>query len=429
MLYIVWGFPPSRGGGVYRALATANEAVRAGFRVTVLTAEEQVFRRYTGSDEGLLELLDPAVRVRRIPFRWPVREVPVTGDGSFRDTLRRVRRKAIALWGRVPFPETNYGHWRRPLTQAALTIHAEDPVDLVVATANPNVTFAAAHTLAQHAKIPSVLDHRDAWLLDVFSGATVKPSRSREARWERRMVSDATELWFVNEPIRDWHRQRYPQSAPKMHVVPNGWDGEAVGHVTPPRPPDHSPTFGYLGTISAKVPIAQLAQGWELAQRSLPDGSRLVLAGHAGYFSAPDPRVTSALDHAAALGIEIRGPVPKRAVSSFYDEIDILVLALGDGRYVTSGKVYEYIATGRPIVAVFSPTSAATAVLAGYPGAVQSVSTEPDDIADALADAVRAWRDTDATDLAERRLVAHRFRRDQVLAPALRRLRDALPDN
>ncbi len=426
MLYIVWGFPPSRGGGVYRALATANEAVRAGFRVTVLTAEAQAFRRYTGSDDSLLELLDPDVNVRRIPFRWPVREVPVTGDGSFRDTLRRLRRKAIALWGRLPFPETNYGHWLRPLTHAALAIHAEEPVDLVVATANPNVTFAAAHALSQSASIPSVLDHRDAWLLDVFSGATVKPSRSREARWERRMVTGATELWFVNEPIREWHQQRYPEAAAKMHVVLNGWDREAVGHVAPPRPADHPPTFGYLGTISAKVPVAQLAQGWELARAILPEGSRLVLAGHAGYFSDPDARVTSALEDAAARGIEIRGPVPKREVSSFYDEIDILVLALGDGRYVTSGKVYEYIATSRPIVAVFSPTSAATAVLAGYPGAVQSKSAEPQDIADALAAAVRTWRETGAGDLAERQRIAHRYRRDQVLAPALQRLRAAI---
>jgi glycosyltransferase involved in cell wall biosynthesis len=423
LLYIVWGFPPSRGGGVYRALATANEAVRAGFRVTVLTAEAEVFRRYTGSDEGLIDLLDPDVSVVRIPFSWPVREISVTGDGSLRDMLRRLRRKVVALQGRIPFPETNYGHWRRPLTRAALTIHRRDPIDLVLATANPNVTFAAAFALAQQASIPYVLDHRDAWLLDVFSGRILKSRVSREARWERRIVRDAAELWFVNEPIRDWHRARFPDASHRMHVVPNGWDEDAVGDVTPPAPPNHSPTFGYLGTISAKVPIPQLTEAWALARDELPEGARLVLAGHAGYFSSPDPRITSALDGATARGIEVRGPVPKREVASFYDTIDVLVLALGDGRYVTSGKVYEYIATGRPIVAVFSPSSAATAVLTGYPGAVQTTSTDPSDVRAALLDAVAVWRATTSHDLAARAEVAARYRRDRVLAPALERLR------
>ncbi len=43
VLYVAWGFPPSRGGGVYRALATANGFARAGFRVTVLTATRETF--------------------------------------------------------------------------------------------------------------------------------------------------------------------------------------------------------------------------------------------------------------------------------------------------------------------------------------------------------------------------------------------------
>lgn len=408
---------------MYRALATANQAVRAGFRVTVLTAEADVFRRYTGSDEGLIDLLDPAVSVVRIPFSWPVREIRVTGDGSFRDSLRRLRRKVVALQGRIPFPETNYGHWRRPLTRAALDIHHNDPVDLVLATANPNVTFAAAFTLAKRASIPYVLDHRDAWLLDVFSGRTLKSSASREARWERRIVRGAAELWFVNEPIRDWHRDRFPEASDRMHLVPNGWDKDAVGDVAPPAPADHPPTFGYLGTISAKVPIPQLAEAWAFARDELPPGARLVLAGHAGYFSSPDPRVTAALDGATSRGIEVRGPVPKLEVASFYGEIDVLVLALGDGRYVTSGKVYEYIATGRPIVAVFSPSSAASAVLTDYPGAVHTRSTDPRDVSDALLDAVAVWKATTHQDLLARAEVAARYRRDRVLAPALERLR------
>lgn len=53
VLYVAWGFPPSRGGGVYRALATVNAFVAEGFDVTVLTADRETFEKYTGVDASL----------------------------------------------------------------------------------------------------------------------------------------------------------------------------------------------------------------------------------------------------------------------------------------------------------------------------------------------------------------------------------------
>ena len=29
---------------------------------------------------------------------------------------------------------------------------------------------------------------------------------------------------FVNEALRGWHADRYPEAADRMMVVPNGWD-------------------------------------------------------------------------------------------------------------------------------------------------------------------------------------------------------------
>jgi hypothetical protein len=48
LLYVAWGFPPCRSGGVYRALATANAFARDGWDVTVLTVERELWERRTG---------------------------------------------------------------------------------------------------------------------------------------------------------------------------------------------------------------------------------------------------------------------------------------------------------------------------------------------------------------------------------------------
>ena len=70
LLYVAWGYPPCRGGGVYRALATANAFAQDGWDVTVLTGEREIFQRYTGADLTLEERRPP-VRVVRVPFAWP----------------------------------------------------------------------------------------------------------------------------------------------------------------------------------------------------------------------------------------------------------------------------------------------------------------------------------------------------------------------
>lgn len=174
VLYVAWGFPPARGGGVYRALATVNAFACRGFRVTVLTADRAALRRYTGLDTSLEARIDPRVRVRRVPFSWPARDSELRRWGVWRALFPRVWWRARKGLDLLAFPEYGYGPWRRPLESAAQQVHEHDPVDLVVASANPNVDFMAADVLARRG-VPYLLDYRDAWMLDVFGGGLLHP--------------------------------------------------------------------------------------------------------------------------------------------------------------------------------------------------------------------------------------------------------------
>lgn len=422
LLYLAWGFPPSRAGGVYRALATVNAFAAAGWRVTVLTAEREVFTRHTGTDLSLEERVHPDVAVRRIPFPWPAQSTDIRQFPLGRVLAPPLWTRARRLRDQVSFPEASYGTWRRPLSAAARRVHAERPVDLVVATANPHVTFAAAHDLNHAAGVPFVMDYRDAWRLDVFSGDLLAGDRSRIARWERRLVAEAAEIWFVNEPIRDWHADRYPAAAARMHVVANGWDPELLGSVPPPSPAGGRPLrFAYLGTVSPKVPLEPLLHGWRqaMADHRLPTGSTLTIGGHLGYFAVPQRGLAETLAAAQDAGVQFAGPVPKAEVGTFYGAADVLVLALGAGQYVTSGKVYEYVATGRPVVAVHDPANAAATVLADHPAVARVDEVTAPQVADALVEGARLAEGTSADrDRAIAELSA-RLRRDAQLAPRL----------
>src|SRR5690606_38996916 len=115
--------------------------------------------------------------------------------------------------------------------------------------------------------------------------------------------------------------------------------------------------FGYLGTISPAVPLDRLVEGWRLARErsELLTASTIELWGHLDHSGTPNETVSRIMASFEANDISYHGPVSKQDIGDVYSRFDALLLILGTGRYVTSGKVYEYAATGLPIVSVHDP--------------------------------------------------------------------------
>jgi glycosyltransferase involved in cell wall biosynthesis len=428
VLYVAWGFPPCRGGGVYRALATANGFAQQGFRVTVLTADRETFARFTGVDESLEALVDQRIEIVRAPFNWPILETDVRRWSPLRALAPKVWRKLRVRLDKVSFPEVGYGPWRKPLEDTATRIHRDNPVDLVVASANPNVDFTVADRLHKDHAVPYVMDYRDAWMLDVFDGGLLHEERSRVARLEQRLVSGAREVWFVNEPIRNWHQKRYPMAAERMHVVANGYDPEfAPVPRTSPRDPEQPLTFGYIGTVSAKVPLGEFAAGWQMARKS-PElaNAKAQIWGYLGFYSTPNPALLKLVDDHAEDGLEYAGPLAKALVREVYDSFDAALLILGKGLYVTSGKVFEYTASALPIVSVHDPKNAASDVLRDYPLWFPVADLHPESVAKALEAAAHAARTTPAEVREQCRLFSQQYARDLQLLPRILALASGL---
>ena len=429
LLFVVWGFPPCRGSGVYRALATANGFAENGWDVTVLTCEREVFFRYTGADPALEPLVDPRVKVVRIRFDWPALDPDVSHYSAVRALAPRVWAKARVRRDQIPFPERGYGPWRGLLEEAAERIHQERAVDLTVYTANPNVTATAAWHLHSRHGVPYVIDYRDAWSLNVFTGARIVKANSRAGRWERRLMESAREVWFVNEPLRAWHAEVYPSTADRMHVVSNGYDAEFAPAAAGAAPSGaEGLTFGYLGTVAGQVPLVPFVEGWRLARErsELMARSRAEFHGYLGHYQAPNPVMQSAIESAADVGVSYAGPVSKTRVREVYARFDVCLLVLGTGRYVTSGKVFEYLPTGLPVVSVHDPGNAASDVLREYPLWFPVAALTAEAIADALILAAEAAVAVTPDQREAAVAFAESFRRDKQLQPRVKALREGL---
>lgn len=410
---------------MYRALATANAFVDAGWRVTVLTAPRSTFEDLTGVDESGVAAIDPRVQVVRVPFDSSRAEADLSQWSAFRAASplawNGVRMARDLRW----FPEPHYGSWRPLIDAEALRIHAQDPVTLTIGTANPYVDLTPGWALWRRSGVPYVVDFRDTWHFDPYSGRTRGSRRSQG--WERRLVGSALETWFVNQPILEWHARRHPEVASRFHVVANGYDSSFLTGARPPRG-DRPLTLGYLGTVYGPMPLTETLEAWRLARTrsDVVAAAHLEFAGRLGHFSTPDPALLQLFESYRDDDVHYLGPVPKSDVADTYARFDALALILGKSRYVTSGKVFEYVGTGLPVVALHDPETASTSVLEGYPLAFAVPDLRVESMATTIITAMEAARSATPAAITAAARWAERFERGRQLEPRIAALTEAL---
>ncbi|WBB81626.1 glycosyltransferase [Micromonospora sp. WMMD882] len=441
ILYLSFYFPPSRASGVYRARATANHLAAKGWDVTVCAAPLSFLYDVIGSvDEDLARTVDPRIRVERPSLNQFVWEKDIRRYSGFRARMPLLAHRLYQFGQRRVFPE-HYESWGRAAVARALRLHARKRFDVVLATGNPFASFAAAWLFHKATNVPYVVDYRDSWTLDLFHDKPAFPDDHLAWKWEQRVLGRSAGAVFVNEALRRWHAERYPAVAGRMMVVPNGWDADlmspaGVGGVDP-TVASRPLRFGYLGTLTNSQPVEELAASW-IRARSHPElaDAELNIHGHLGFFKTGKKELMNRLGldldadgqvvddpTTGDLGIRYRGPVSKTEVAGVYEQNDVLVFLAGGGKYVTSGKIFEYMAAGKPIVSVHAPGIAAQDVLDGYPLWFNADSLETDAVAKSMVEAGQAARRLTAEQRAAAVRHADGFTRDTLLTALEDRLR------
>lgn len=428
LLYLAWGFPPAAKSCAYRMLATANSFVRAGWDVTVLTLSEDAWVREHGLDDSLLPLVDPAIEIVRLPLYRDDLDTDIRSYSRF----RAQRPKEWMKWHRrqdeKAFPELVFGRWHDELIAATRAVHERKPADLLLTSASPYTFFAPALDLFKQSQVPYVLDYRDAWAIDIINDKPAFPPNSRRGRFEAELMEHAHSAWFVNTPIRDAYAELYPARDLDFKVVRNGSDVAVGTNRIPLRhpEPDEGLTFGYLGTVTFPPKrTRELCEGWKLAaERSeLIARSSLVFRGHIGAGSARGVSAHSRIINAyAEHGVSYGGPVAKADTASVYSSWDALVLCLVGGRYVTSGKVYDYISTGLPVMSAHERDHAATEILDEYPLWVRNESLDPEDLAAAYIATADLVESASVEDREKARSYADRYERYAQIQPQVEQL-------
>ena len=406
LLLVTWYFPPANTIGAVRVGKFAKHLSRRGYD----------FRVLTGRDWGLPETLpleiDPAL-IRAARWRdlnalprpvLALRDFVKRRGGMVQGVLPRTssadktapssemvpRGTALIEWlsafyrDIVNFPDRQVA-WAPYAVAAARRLFRSWRPDLIYASVPPYTSLFVADYLSRRYGIPWVAEYRDRWCDDPY---VVMP---RWRAWlehalERRMMNRAAGIVTVSEPWAEIYRNKY---ARPTRAVYNGYDPEDLPERVP-QPKDGPVTILYAGAIYAgrRDPSPLFAAMAKLPQ--LKDDIRVEFLGTAPRDVLPLAELAGVRDQ-----VSVSPGVPFRQSILRQHEADVLLLLQWnhpDEQGNVPAKLFEYMATGRPILGL-GIEDGVPARLIGARGA-GLYANDPDRIAAQLAEWVREKRMT-----------------------------------
>lgn len=371
LLVVSYEHPPCPGIGGTRWLAMTRYLRELGYSVTVVASNAW------GDLPDDVDLDVVRVRDLRSPraLRFMVGRGKMRTEGD-RDLLERSSSRPLM---QVLVPETNVATWLPQATLAVRRLLSRRGYDCVVTSSPPESSHLIALLLGRD---------RPAWIADFRDGWTFEPyriafptsfQRRLDLHLERRVACSAEVAVGATRPIADDLSQRLGAFAAS---VPNGWDPALAPQPTRDALPlrDGWVTLVYTGTLTARGDPGPLIRALREVSAETT-GPRLRLL-HAGRLTTKERQL---IDESGAAGvIQHLGTLGRPEALALQRAADALVLLTSRSISEATGKLFEYLFSGRPIVALAENNEAARIVRETNTG----ITVPPDDVG-AIAAALR----------------------------------------
>lgn len=351
-LLITDSLPPMSTGGTFRPLSWLKYSTKNKWRVDAITREND-----DNNNEETSYLHD------QIPQSSTIIRVPESNNSI-----------SWKLFPRID------GTLTRAIDYFYCIKQALEPqsYNVIIATGPSFHCFVAGYFLSIVYRVPLILDFRDEWTLCPFDFVEKGKTNSF---FEKLCINHASIVFFTTNGHIKNYTNKYQKNSKKFHLLTNGWEPNDYHHteqalLSQTKKEDNQIKLYHVGTLGSWVDptfFLNTAQNLKCVNWSVD------FVGKIG----PSLFKKIKNDH-NNLSINFVGPVPKSDVQRYQSQSDILLLISNPGLedYIP-GKLYDYIAAGKPIL-VFGVKSESSRIVEMI-GAGHFVSNnDTDELASAL---------------------------------------------
>jgi glycosyltransferase involved in cell wall biosynthesis len=357
VLIITYYWPPSGGSGVQRWLKCVRYLRDFGWEPVVYTALDS---EYPVIDQTLEAQVPKGVEVIRRPIWEPYKLYKkFTGQkketrvvSGFLNANKPSFKRRVSMWirGNVFIPDARK-FWIKPSVAFLVDYLKDHPVDVIVSTGPPHSMHLIAMGVKRKTGLPWVADFRDPWTnIDFYQELMLSTWADRKHhRLEKAVVTLADRVVVVGNQMKEEFEKI---SGRQVDVVTNGYD-EADLQPQPKAARDKKFSLIHIGLLNQhRNHEAFWAACAELKQELPSFGTDLLvkLVGKADV-SAQE----SIARHGMEAQVEMIDYLPQAEAVQQQGRAQVLLLSINNtpnAKGVITGKIFEYLASGRPILCI-----------------------------------------------------------------------------
>ena len=374
VLIISYYWPPTGGSGVQRWVKFAKYLPAEGWQPVIYTPENPEQLAVDASLEAEVPTEAEIIR-RRIVEPYEMYKKLLRKSGHSKEAVEvnpvNAQNKSflqkVAMWIRGNFfrPDPRC-LWIRPSVRFLKKYLKEHPVDLIVSTGPPQSMHMIGRKLARETGLPWIADFRDPWT-KIFYFKHLSMTCATE-RWhhkmEKKVLDDATAVVAVS-PLVQQDFQAMTQTP--VELITNGFD-ECDFHQEPFKMAEGGPqqlfTITHTGLFAADGNPTVL---WEVLAEKCRTCEEFRKSLRINLIGKTDEQIIKAA-HDAGLGdnvYDLGYQHHARAVDE-QRKASLLILPLRkepEYKAVLPGKLFEYMASYRPILGIGQPDGAMSMIL------------------------------------------------------------------
>ena len=335
VLLIAYHYPPLGGPGVFRTLKFTKYLPTYNFQPYILTVKNPMYKL---KDPSLLKEIPPLTKTKRI--------------FSFEHRIFRSPRLLNLNLKWFFLPDEHIG-WLPFAVFYGSKIVIEENIDVLFSTSPSFTSLLIGCLLKNKTKKPLVVDFRDPWVTNSFIEYPTKLHRYIETKMEKYVLMQADYITVVSDLIKDDLIKRYPFVKSKIETITNGFDPDDFKNYyisKKPRKFRIAYTGSLYGHLTAKTFFHALK---DLISKNeeLEKNIEVIFVGNYG-------KETEELVRELKLekNVQLKGYLPHRKCINLLKNSDVLLLLItilgSKGKEILTGKIFEYIASKKPIIAI-----------------------------------------------------------------------------
>jgi len=357
LLLIAYFYPPLGGPGVQRPAKLVKYLHEFGVSTDVITVKDIVFH---STDNKLLKEDKAHQIIRTSSFDLMSILKKITKSKTNKAVYFKTPEKYKKIIRNI-FPIDDKIGWLPFVVKAGKRLMKSNNYDAIMATMGPYTSGVAAYKLAKANKLPLIVDYRDHWTLNPYITFFSKFHREYANKWEKKILQYASVITVVSKTMKNDLISEFGNKIEnKIEVIYNGWDADDFSNFVINK--NTKLSIKYIGNFYGHRSLNYFIDALELlyTQKKLPEDIVIEFTGNY-YAETIEYVANSKVSHLLKVNHQIEH---KEAIKSLMN-CDALLLFISSykGQGVLTGKLFEYLRSGKEILAMVPPSGEAAEIL------------------------------------------------------------------